>query len=398
MILIVSSIFPPEPVVSANLSYDIANALATENEVVVISPPPTRPFGLTFDKKASLDNSTFKHIVLDSYTCPKSKLLGRAIESLSFGLHTKKYIEKNHARIALIYANTWPLFAQKILAETASRYNIPLVLHIQDIYPESIATKIPYAGPLINKLLLPVDKKILNSTKKIITISYKMRDYLMQSRELKKHQISVVRNWQNDDIFFNFKQNNPPQKSKIFTFMYLGSISPTAGVELLVSAFGKADLKNARLIIAGTGSDKEKCRQLAKSYPHKDIQFYEVSGTDVPGMQARADILLLPLKKGVAKTALPSKLTAYMLSAKPIIATIDLDSEAADIIQDNACGYVIEAENEQALIRCMDEVSGKSHDRLSAMGENSFNFARQQLSRKHNLFKIISIINTIKGA
>ena len=51
----------------------------------------------------------------------------------------------------------------------------------------------------------------------------------------------------------------------------------------------------------------------------------------------------------MAKTALPSKLTAYMFSGKPIIASIDLDSEVSEIIQKNNCGFVVEPENKNKL-------------------------------------------------
>lgn len=396
MILIVSAIFPPEPVVSANLSYDIANALAAEEEVLVISPPPTRPFGMIFDKDITSKKYPFEHIILDTYTCPESNLFGRARESYSLGIHTKDHIEKNHKKIEVIYANTWPLFAQKYLGEVASKYNIPLVLHVQDIYPESISEKIPFIGSLINTLLLPMDKRILKNSNKIITISYKMREYLIKSRNLEEDEISVIRNWQDDDIFINFKNQNLSQKNGLFTFMYLGSISPTAGVDLLIHAFGKANLKDAKLIIAGGGSDKEKCMKIANSYHDKEIQFHEVSGKDVPSMQAKADVLMLPLKKGVAKTALPSKLTAYMFSEKPIIASIDIDSEPADIIRDNGCGIVVEPEDEQELIHCMREISKMSSEALSKMGEQSFNYAKDYLSRKHNLSKLITIIQAMK--
>ena len=109
-------------------------------------------------------------------------------------------------------------------------------------------------------------------------------------------------------------------------------------------------------------------------------------------MQSKADVLMLPLKKGVAKTALPSKLTAYMLSGKPIIASIDLDSEPADIIHENECGYVVEPENEQQLIDTMQKVFEISKDKLIKMGDKSFNYAKEHLSRKHNLSKLMKII------
>ena len=394
MILIVSAIFSPEPVVSANLSFDIATALSSKEKVTVLSPIPTRPYGMFFNQQKPSPDYPFEHVVLKTYTCPESKLFGRFRESYSLGIATQKYIEENHQKIEVIYANTWPLFAQKYLVDTASKYQIPVVLHVQDIYPESISEKIPLIGPIVNKILLPLDKHILKASTKVITISHKMRNYLIQSRKLKEDKISVVRNWQDDSIFLEHK--NQSYKSDMFTFMYLGSINPTAGVDLLIHAFGKADLYNARLIIAGGGSDKEKCMEIAKGYPNKIIEFYEVSGKEVPTMQAKADVLMLPLKKGVAKTALPSKLTAYMLSAKPIIASIDTDSEPADIIRDNRCGFVIEPENEQQLINCMIDVSKTDKDILLKMEQQSFNYAKEHLSREKNLSKILTIIQSVK--
>ena len=60
-ILIISCVFPPEPVVSAQLSLDIAEALSKNNDVTVISPRPTRPMDFKFDEKQS--NYPFTHIV-----------------------------------------------------------------------------------------------------------------------------------------------------------------------------------------------------------------------------------------------------------------------------------------------------------------------------------------------
>ena len=44
-ILIISAVFPPEPVVSANLSRDLAEELSKNNQVTVLCPKPTRPNG-----------------------------------------------------------------------------------------------------------------------------------------------------------------------------------------------------------------------------------------------------------------------------------------------------------------------------------------------------------------
>jgi len=394
MILIISALFPPERVVSANLSYDLALSFSNEDVVVVVSPKPTRPYGVKLKTEDNL-LLPFEHVVLDSYTCPESKVFGRFRESDSFGRHVKKYIEKNHNKIEVIYANAWPLLAQKHLATVAAKYSIPLVLHVQDIYPESLSKKTKLFGFLIDKIFVPMDRRTLRLTDKIVTISEQMKKHVVTTRGVKEQDVLVVRNWQNDSDFAKFSSLEKINENKKFFFLYLGSITPTAGVDLLIRAFGKADLRNACLIIAGNGSDREKCVEVAKECG-KDIQFMDVSPEQVPRVQAQADILLLPLKKGIAATALPSKMTAYMFSAKPIIASVDEFSEIANIITENNCGWVVLPEKEHELASCMENAVDAGKECLRGLGANSLMYATKNLSKEKNLNLLTCIIREQK--
>ena len=42
--------------------------------------------------------------------------------------------------------NSWPIFAQYITVKTSNKYNIPIITHIQDVYPESLNVKMPLFG------------------------------------------------------------------------------------------------------------------------------------------------------------------------------------------------------------------------------------------------------------
>ena len=63
-------------------------------------------------------------------------------------------------------------------------------------------------------------------------------------------------------------------KSRDFVFMYLGSISPSAGVEVIINSFHKANLPGTTLKIVGNGSDKENCMAIAGKLGKNDqIEF-----------------------------------------------------------------------------------------------------------------------------
>lgn len=389
-ILIVSAVFPPEPVVSAKLSYDIACAIRDLGQKVkVIHPRPTRPLGFKYEAQ-SVGQLGDEEVTMESYVCPQSSIIGRIRESWSFGKACEKYIKEHRDDIMCIYANTWPMFSQKSIVKVANRYNLPCITHVQDVYPESLTNKLPnILGGIIKQMLTPMDKYILRHSNKVVAISNKMKDYLIKTRNIEKEKISVVINWQDENDFINYQNVDTVS---LFTYMYMGNIGPVAGVDLLIDAFVEADLKNARLVIAGSGSMKETLQQRALSY--KNIEFWEVPNGKVPEIQAQADVMLLPIKKGAASSSIPSKLPAYMFSAKPIIGCVDKGSDTAKAIEDSKGGWVVEPENVKSLADKMLEVSLLNNAKLKSFGTNALKYGIEHFSKSKNLPKLVDVILT----
>jgi glycosyltransferase involved in cell wall biosynthesis len=394
-ILIITAVFPPEPVVSARLSFDLASMSFKNEEVIVISPKPTRPFGYNFNN--NFQEFAFKHIVLNSYTCPHFNLLGRARESLSFGRQCYHYIIKNYNEIKLVYINSWPLFAQFYAVKASKRNNIPVVLHVQDIYPESLINKFPFGRSLFSSLLIPVDRYILRNSNKIIAISDSMKKHLVKSREIESEKISVIQNWQDEESFMKYKlqSGSGNAETELFTFMYLGNIGPVAGVELLIEGFSRAKLLNCRLVIAGSGSMKKNLELSVAASKKSGIEFCAVPDGEVPEIQSRADVFLLPLKKGAALSSIPSKLPSYMFSEKPILCCLDVESDTAKVINEANCGWVIPPDDADTLAEKMSEIAGMKKEDLQCLGTNGYHYAIDNFSKSKNLSRLIDIIDNL---
>jgi glycosyltransferase involved in cell wall biosynthesis len=391
-VVIVSAVFPPEPLVTAMLSRDIAERLSVTHKVTVLCPEPTRPQGYHFSKKE--DTPPYEVVRLPSFTSPESKVISRLKESRSFGRHCAKYIQNHKNEIDVIYANTWPLFAQKEVVEIAGKHHIPSVLHVQDIYPESIAKKLPVAlNKTVSHIFIPMDRSVLLKATLILGISNSMIDYLSSSRRVPLSKFELIRNWQSDEAFVN---HIPKEKeTEAFIYMYVGSIAPSAGVENVIRAYDKLPKKNNRLVIAGNGADKAKCIQLANDLNNGSIEFLEISPDKVPELQSKADVLILPLKKGIALTATPSKLTAYLLSAKPVIACVEDHTDVADIIKNGECGIIVPPEEIELLTNAMHDVGNLSKEKLNQMGQNSREYALKELSKEVNLKKLTGLIEKL---
>jgi glycosyltransferase involved in cell wall biosynthesis len=388
-VLIVSAVFPPEPVVSARLSLDIAQKLQEKYDVTVICPFPSRPAGILYKKDFK---RTFKGKVIytESYLCPESNVIGRFRESYSFGASVASFIRTHKDEFDLVYANAWPLLSQWKIVKSCQSNKIPCLIHVMDVYPESLSGKMNgIFALLMDKIFVPLDIKILRSATGVFAISNQMKNYLATTRKIKTDKITVIRNWQDES---QFQYISPVLEKDNFVFMFLGSISPSANVPLIIESFLESKLSNAELIIAGSGSDKVKCEELVKLSGMKNIKFCSVLPEEVPALQAKADILLLSLKKGVSATATPSKLTSYLFSAKPVLACVEDESDVADIIREGACGFVVSPDDQYLLSRQMQIAAEMKESELVEMGLNGRKYALSQFSKNMNLNKLVSVI------
>ena len=394
-VLIVSAVFPPELVTSAFLNYDLAKALAKVYDVTVLRPYPTRPIGARFES-AEMEDKTFKTILVDSYTHPQSELLGRFKESNDFGKKSVEYIEKHHSEIDFVYNDGWQLFGLHLVAKVCKKYGIPYMVPIQDIYPECLFTNKNYPAVmkwLIKTILLPVDRYYQKHAACVRTISYEMRDYLSETRGVAKENYLVVNNWQNDEDFL--KDYLAREKDGKLVFAYVGSINGHANVDLIIRAFAKANIENAEFRIYGGGNKKDYCVNFVKELGATNIVFDMVSRDKVAYVQSQADVLVLALPTGNGNLCLPSKLTSYMLSGKPVLASVDEESSTRRIIEGNNCGMSVVPDSEDALIKAFQKLAASSREELDAMGMNSREYALKELTRNVNLNKVIEKIKNI---
>lgn len=392
MILLISGVFPPEPVVSASLAYDLAVELSKITEVKVITPKPSRPFGFIFKNEIEKGRK-FEHIILESFISPKSRLFGRMFESYSFGKNVVDYLKNNRADLKCVYLNTWPLLAQYLIVKELRKISVPIILHVQDIYPESLLDKLPLFKSFFIKLLLPIDKYVQSNSAKVIVISPKMKSYLIKSRRLKEDNVRIVYNWQNENRFISYTNSKKSeQKNSNFTFMFLGNLNKTASIDFIISAYKKSSLENSRLIIAGDGSEKDKLISSAGNSQNINIEFWDAPMKKVPEIQNMADVLILNLKKGASLYALPSKLAAYMFSAKPIIACVDEESDTAFSVTKADCGWIVPSEETESLATTLKTAISIPKNKLQNLGINGFDYAMENFSKKKNLKKLIDII------
>ena len=386
-ILIISAVFPPEQVTSAYLNYDLAKALAKDYNVTVLRPKPTRPIGASFQDNWS--DPDFETVWIDSYTHPESELIGRFNEARDFSKKSVEYLKAHKDEIDFVYNDGWQLFGLYIIAKACVKYNVPYIVPIQDIYPECLLTKshIPgFAKKIIEGILLPIDKYYQEHAYRVRTISDEMADYLSKTRGVERSKYLVVNNWQNDDDFMNLPV---VKKSDKIVFEYVGSINVHANVDLMIRAFAEANIPNSELRIYGGGNQKENCQQLVKDLSLTNVSFGFVSRNEIPTVQSDASVLILALPTGNGNLCLPSKLTSYLLSGRPVLASVDQDSSTKRILEGEGCGKTVVPDDKEALVNGFKYFAELTSEARGQMGERSREYALMHLTREVNLSLVI---------
>ena len=392
-ILIISAVFPPEQVTSALMNYDLARELSNYYNVTVLRPYPTRPIGATFQR--SWSDPDFETVMINSYTHPESELIGRFKEARDFSRKSVQYLKEHKDEIDFVYNDGWQLFGLYIIAKACVEYNIPYIVPIQDIYPECLLTKAHYPNFVkraIEIVLKPIDKYYQKHAYRVRTISDEMADYLSQTRHIERDKYLVVNNWQNDEDFKNLPDNKDDRK---IVFGYVGSINVHANVDLMIKAFSEANIPNSEFRIYGGGNQKETCQQLVMDMGLSNVTFGFVSRYEIPAVQAAASVLVLALPTGNGNLCLPSKLTSYLLSGRPVLASVDQDSSTKRILEGEGCGKTVIPDDKEALVAGFKFFANKTHDERAKMGKRSREYAMAHLTREVNLSLVINTIKQI---
>jgi colanic acid biosynthesis glycosyl transferase WcaI len=405
-VFVVSAVFPPEPVVSAQTSAQIAKELARRgHQVAVITAFPNRPGGKLYPgyvRKLFQRQKTpegFELVRCFSILAPVSSMISRFWENLSFGL-TGGWVVLTSRHPDVIYANTWPIFATGLLFAIARMRGIPLVISIQDVYPESlIAQQRIQANSWAARVMRWVDGLITRGCQGVIVISEHFETIYRNSRGVEADRVHVVPNWVDEGAIvsdghpdeFRAEHSIP---SDAFVAVYGGNIGVAAGVETIIESVRYLkDIETLYLVIAGRGSNLTACQNLVRKISCSRALFHTPWPVDETAkVLGAADVLVLPTRGNQSLASMPSKLISYMLAARPVIALALPQSDLAKVVERSGCGWVVKPDQPELLAAKIKEVMSMESTALVRRGQAGREFALRHLTRDACLPQVVDIL------
>jgi glycosyltransferase involved in cell wall biosynthesis len=327
-------------------------------------------------------------------------MMSRFLENLSFGISSglRILLEK---RPDIIYSNSWPIFATGIMTMVARLRRVPLVLRVQDVYPESLHTQHRIdRRSLVYRFLRQCDLMIARSSEQLLVISPVFQKIYECDRGVPADRIHVIPNWGNDNLVNTDSAESMTFRRKLgipenaFVVVYAGNVGVASNARMLVEAFVKLkESTHIFLVIAGDGSQLGLCRnETARQHLNRVVIHSPWKKEETGPVLQMADVLLLPTIGQQSLNSVPSKLITYLLSGRPVIAAVLPESDTATAILGSGAGWVVDPDSADRMAEAIVAANEHTAESLSQMGSAGREYAINNYTQEFNLPKVIQII------
>ena len=385
-LLYITQWFEPEPILKGA---QFASALARMgHDVDVVTAFPNYPGGKLYEgyhlkpiQRERMDD--FNLIRLPMYPSHNSNPIGRIANYVSFFASVLFYGLLRGSRYDAVYVYHPPITPSAAAAVFCRLFKVPLILDIQDLWPDSVvASNISGGrlGPVLTKLCNFVYRRCTH----IICQSEGMRTRLLE-RGVPAEKLSRLYNWS------TYKSVSDATPSSTITDMmrdrvnlvYGGNIGDAQSLRSVIDAVAAVQKNNPelRFHIVGDGIERERLKiYLSDNQLNDVIKIHPpVERNAMDRIFDLADILVLQLRDDpLFEITIPSKLQHYMSCGKPILAA--LKGEAKNLINESDSGFVTNPEDSVAMAASLKRLlEMKPADRV-AMGEAGRRYYEKEMA------------------
>ena len=253
----------------------------------------------------------------------KGNTISRFYNMLSYGI---KMTRKKYLPIAekpdIIIGSSPHLFAALGALLLAKRLNVPFILEIRDLWPESLVDlgHISRYHPLI-LLMKTIERYLYKEADRIISLLPAVDTYLSRYGIDPKKIL-----WLPNSVDLDSINVETQPISKKFTVMYAGAHGLANDLETVIHAAAIIEKKypanNITICLIGEGPEKSKLKKLAEEHNVSIVEFHDaVPKAQIYHVLNQADACLMLLKDSpVFRFGIsPNKLFDYLVMSKPII-------------------------------------------------------------------------------
>lgn len=309
-----------------------------------------------------------------------------------------KFLDMQRGKYDVIYCSIPANNIARTVAEFCQKQNIPLVIDIEDLWPE--AMKMVMNIPIIcNILYYPMKRDAEYAYSVADAIVGTSDEYARRAVKYNKRNLSIYTVYVGCDIdcFDDGVEENEKfirKDSNEFWVTYAGSLGKSYDIETLILA-GKEILKignsTIKIKILGTGPAEERLKELVKKEKIINVEFLGyVEYSRMAAYLHQSDVLVNSFVKN-APQSIVNKVGDYLAAGKPMINTLE-SSEFWNKVERDGFGTNVEPENTDALKNVILDYF-VNRDLCIRQGKAARKIAEEQFARKTSYKKIVDILD-----
>lgn len=331
------------------------------------------------------------------YPSHDASAVRRSLNYLSFGMTSVLFGLDSIRRSDVVYVYHPPISASWVARALRRWRGTPFVLHVQDLWPDSVVESSlgvsRYLGKLLQRLLALQCSATYAAASHIIVISPGMKSALVQ-RGVPASKVTVILNWAPTPAVGDVAEADSTRVRLGWegkrVILYSGNIGRVQGLDRVLRAFAQVpEPSRPQLVFLGEGLAKASLERLSKSLGLRGVSFLDhVSPAEAAKIGAAADVHLVSLvDRPLFTMTIPSKMQAAMSLAKPVLMIVPGD--AAKIVVDANAGLVAGARVDE-ISSALAAIAAMPSGDLAALGENGYRYFEHSMSLE-------SAANAIEG-
>ena len=251
-----------------------------------------------------------------------------------------------------------------------------LVFNVQDVFPD-VAVEL---GVLKEGRLLDATRRLerfcYERADAVTVLSEELQDNV-RAKTSRPDKVRVIPNFVDAAAIAPTESENSYRREfgledKVVV-MYAGNVGLSQSLDIVVEAAAALSHEDdVMFVINGQGAARKELEKTARGLTN--VRFVDMQPAErLPEVLAAADLHLVPLKRGLARSSVPSKTYSILAAARPLIASVDRGSEVARLVERADAGLAVPPEDAEALTKAIRRLLEAPAER-ARMGQNGRRF------------------------
>ena len=343
------------------------------------------------------DKYATKITVLHEPAYHRNVSLRRLHSHWSFGRRAARYVRSLQG-VDCIYCGMPALSSTYYMVRIADERNIPLIVDVQDLWPETFELALPH--PTLKFLLAPMRYMARYAYRHADCVMGVSHTYVRRAlSENRKHAEGVAVYLGNNGKAFEEGRRlyHLERTSHEIVLAYIGSMGFSYDIAHVLEALqrvaqrGRVE-KAIRFVLMGGGEKEEQLRQLAAEIYPNTLFLGRKPYREMAGLLSDCDMAINPIVKN-SQGSIINKVGDYALAGLPVINSQDCP-EYRDLLDRYACGINCRCENVDDMAEAIERLAMDDSLRKE-MAANAARLGKEKFDRNVTYQPIIDTIERL---